>query len=63
MENKTFKQRIIDMEKGDTLAFPITIVGYSTIRSYASDLGFEFGRKYVTRRDRENRTYTITRLS
>lgn len=51
------------MEKGDTLTIPISVVGYSTIRSYASDLSFAYERKYTTRRNRDTRTYTITRVS
>ena len=43
------------------LIIPVDEVGYTTIRSYASDLGFAYQRKYSTHRNREERTYTITR--
>lgn len=61
METKSFRQRIIDLEIGEELTIPVDEVGYTTIRSYASDLGFAYQRKYSTHRNREERTYTITR--
>lgn len=63
MENKSFRQRIIDMETGESITIPVEEVGYTTIRGYASDLGFAFMRKYSTHRNREDRTYTITRMA
>jgi hypothetical protein len=63
MENQSFRQRIINMEKGDTIIIPVEVVGYTTIRTYASDLGFAYNRKYTTRRNRAERTYTITRTA
>lgn len=63
MENKSFRQRIIDLEKGEQITISVDAIGYTTIRSYASDLGFAFNRKYSTSRNRASRTYTITRLS
>ena len=36
-------------------------VGYTTIRSYASDLSFAYQRRYKTHRNRVDRTYTIIR--
>lgn len=51
------------MEMGESLTIPVTEVGYTTIRSYASDLGFAYLRKYTTRRNREERTFTITRTA
>ena len=50
------------MEKGESITISVTEVGYTTIRSYASDLGFAYKRKYSTHRNREERTYTITRI-
>lgn len=54
---------MISMEVGESLVVPVTKVGYTTVRSYSSDLGFAFDRRYSTHRDRETRTYTITRIS
>lgn len=61
METKSFRQQIIDMKMGETLTISVDVIGYTTIRTYASDLGFAFNRKYSTTRNRANRTYTITR--
>ena len=63
MENRSFRQRIIDMAEGESITIPVTEVGYTTIRGYASDLGFAYNRKYSTHRDRVNRTHTITRIA
>lgn len=49
------------MKKGESITVPVEEVGYTTIRGYASDLGFAFNRSYSTKRNREDRTYTITR--
>lgn len=50
------------MKKGDSITISVEQVGYTTIRGYASDLGFAYKRKYSTRRNREDRTYTIIRV-
>lgn len=63
MENKSFRQQIIEMEKGEKITVSVDVIGYTTIRSYASDLGFAYNRKYSTSRNRASRTYTITRIS
>ena len=62
MENTSFRSRIINMEKGESITVPISEVGYTTVRSYASDLGFAFNRRYSAHRNRAERTYTITRI-
>ena len=62
MEKASFRSRVINMQRGQSITIPVTEVGYTTIRGYASDLGFAYNRKYSTRRNREERTYTITRI-
>lgn len=62
MDNRSFRQRIIDMNRGESITISVEQVGYTTIRGYASDLGFAYRRKYSTHRNREERTYTITRI-
>lgn len=62
MENTSFRARVINMEKGESITVPISEVGYTTVRSYASDLGFAFNRRYSVHRSRAERTYTITRI-
>lgn len=51
------------MGVGDSITIPVVEHSYTTIRSYASDLGFATGRSYSTRRNREERTYSIIRIS
>lgn len=63
MQNTSFRRRVIDMEVGESITIPIDEVGYTTIRGYASDLGFAYNRKYKTHRNREERTHTITRIA
>jgi hypothetical protein len=63
MENKSFRQRVIDMEVGESITIPVEVAGYTTIRGYASDLGFAYNRKYSTHRNRAERTHTITRIA
>ena len=62
MKKTSFRARVINMHRGESITIPVTEVGYTTIRGYASDLGFAYNRKYSTRRNREERTYTITRI-
>jgi hypothetical protein len=63
MENTSFRQRIINLLKGESITIPVDEVGYTTIRGYASDLGFAYNRRYSTHRNRADRTYTITRTA
>lgn len=63
MDKTSFRQRVINMEKGESITIPVEEVGYTTIRSYASDLGFAYNRRYSARRNRAERTYTITRTA
>lgn len=63
MNKMSFRQRVIAMEVGDTIVIPVQEYGYTTIRSYASDLGFALNRKYKTRRNKKERTYSIVRLA
>ena len=52
MKNTSFRARVINMQRGESITIPVTEVGYTTIRGYASDLGFAYNRKYSTRRNR-----------
>ena len=62
MYNISFRARVINMQRGESITIPVEQVGYTTVRGYASDLGFAYKRKYTTHRNREERTYTITRI-
>lgn len=61
--NKSLRAQVLDLEVNEELTIPITLYGYTTIRSYASDLGFAANRKFSSRRNRAERTYTIKRLA
>lgn len=62
MDNTSLRSRVINMKVGESITLSVEEAGYTTIRGYASDLGFAFNRKYSTRRNREDRTHTITRI-
>lgn len=59
--NKSLRASILGMGVGEQLTIPIADYSFTTIRSYASELGFCAERKYKTKRNRIERTYTITR--
>lgn len=61
--NKSLRASILEMQVGEQLTISIQDYGYTTARTYASELGFCTGRKYRTRRNTKERTYTITRES
>ena len=62
-KNTSLRARVLAMEVGEEITIPVCEYGYTTIRGYASDLGFASNRKYSTRRNRESRTYTIIRMA
>jgi hypothetical protein len=57
----SLRAQIVKLQVGEQLTIPVSDYGYTTIRSYASDLGFAYNRKYSTKRNRQERTYTIVR--
>ena len=63
MDNTSFRKKIIDMQRGESITISVEQIGYTTIRGYASDLGFAYKRRYSTHRNREDRTDTITRIA
>lgn len=60
---KSLWQRVVDMKVGDTFSVPVSGKGFTTLKSYASEIGMIHRRKYSTHLDRESRTYHITRVS
>lgn len=61
MEKQSIRQRVINLQEGESITIPVGEIGDATIRGYASELGFSLNRKYTTHRNRVDRTYTITR--
>ena len=63
-ENKTSLQsRVRDMQPGDRMTVSIDEYSPTTVYNYCSDLGFEMQRVYKTRRNRQERTMEIQRIS
>lgn len=61
-EKKTsLKRLMIEMQQGARMRVAVGAYGYTTIRTYASMIGFDLERTYTVHLDRENRTYEITR--
>ena len=53
--------RMLDMVPGEQLE--VRDFSYTTVRSYCSDLGWAYDRKYRSKRNRMERTITVTRVS
>ena len=51
------------MQPGDRMVVSLDEYSPTTIYNYTSDLGFALGRVYTTRRNRQDRTIEIQRLS
>lgn len=63
MKNESLRNRIIELAQGESITVSIDDYGATTVRSYASDLGYVLRRRFTARRSREDRSYTITRLA
>ena len=54
---------MIAMEKGTEMTVPVNAYGMTTVKTYASEIGFALERKYTTTKDRATRTYIIRRIA
>lgn len=63
MQKQSFRKRVIEMQVGESITISADTLGETTLRAYASDLGWRLNRKYATHRNREARTYTIERTA
>lgn len=64
MENtKSLRRMVMEMNIGNVLHLSIDTYSASTIRHYASELGWAMGRKYSVARNRELREYQVLRIS
>lgn len=59
----SLRSLVADLEVGEVLTIPSSLYGYTTIRSYAYELGLILNRKFKSSLDRSTQTYSITRLS
>ena len=57
----SLRQRIIALAVGQSLAVSVDEHADTSVRHYASNLGFLMGRKYLTRIARESREIIVTR--
>lgn len=62
-ERINLRGSMLALEPGNSLEVSIADFAYTTVRSYVVELGWQFERRYTCRRNREARTYTVTRLS
>lgn len=62
-KNVSLQSRVKDMQPGDRMTVSIDEYSPTTIYNYCSDLGFSLGRVYTTRRNRQERTIEIQRVS
>jgi len=62
MEKESLRSRVLALAIGESLTVSLADYGYTTIRSYAYELGVGADRKFTTHRDRRERTYTILRI-
>lgn len=54
---------MMDLHPLEQLVVSVDDFAYTTIRSTCSELSWQYERRYSCRRNREDRTYTIVRLS
>ena len=59
----SLRQRMIAMEKDTEMTVPVNAYGMTTVKTYASEIGFALERKYTTTKDRATRTYIIRRIA
>lgn len=52
-----------NMAVGETIVVPLVKYSWTTVRSYASALGWVLERKYSVHQDRNARAYNVTRES
>lgn len=61
MEKENTKEKIKQMEIGQTVSFPIERL--AVIRTYASELSLVMNRKYKTRADKGKRRIVVSRTA
>ena len=63
IERINLRGSLVGLQPGGSLVVSIDDFAYTTIRSTCSELSWSLQRSYTCKRDREARTYTVTRLS
>lgn len=64
MEEKkqSLRNRFLAMNLGDVIRICADCYGYTTVRTYATTLGFATSRTFKTHLDRDNREYVVRRI-
>ena len=62
-KSQSLRGRILDMQVRETIVVPLTRYKSQLVRSYASELGRDYGRKFVTRFDHGAQANIVTRES
>lgn len=58
---KSRRGKILDLEVGEEIAFPMTEL--QTIRTECYRSGLQYGKEFTTKTNREARTVTVTRIA
>lgn len=62
-KSTSLRGRILDMQVRETIVVPLSRYKGEIVRVYASQLGRDHGRKFVTRFDHGAQAYIVTRES
>ena len=54
---------MVGLQPGAQIVVSVDDFAYTTVRSTCSELSWSMQRSYTCKRNRDDRTYTITRLS
>lgn len=63
METESVRKRIVNLALGQSITFSLSDVCYTTLRSYAYNVGVQTGYLYKSSLNRKARTLTITRTA
>lgn len=59
-DNKPMLAVLRELKVGESYIYPIERMG--SLRTMCTDFGAQWGKTFSTKRDRENRTITVTRI-
>lgn len=60
LEKKPIRKTLVGMNVGESTTFPAR--QYSSVQSSSANYGFESGRRYSLKRDRERKILIVTRV-
>lgn len=59
----SIRSKVSNLNVGESFTISVDEVSSSTLRNYATELGFHQNKTFSVHKDRQNRTYTISRVS